>query len=88
MCSLHKRLSTPVAQSDERPTGDQEIAGSIPDGSGNILSWRLTMKYFRPSFSLFRCFKKCSCQFLSKICAQVLVNHVEDYACPGKIVVK
>ena len=24
-----------VAQSDSRPTGDQEVAGSIPAGSGN-----------------------------------------------------
>ena len=27
-------------------TGDQEVAGSTPVGSGNILSWRLIMKYF------------------------------------------
>ena len=32
-----------MAQSDARPTGDQEVAGSIPAGSGNILSWRLIM---------------------------------------------
>ena len=30
-----------VAQSDARPTGDQEFAGSITDGSGNILYWTL-----------------------------------------------
>ena len=35
-----------MAQSDARPTGDQKVAGSIPTGSGNILSWRLIMKYF------------------------------------------
>ena len=28
------------------PTDDQEVAGSTPAGSGNILSWRLIMKYF------------------------------------------
>ena len=28
-----------VAHSDVRPTEDQEVAGSIPAGSGNILSW-------------------------------------------------
>ena len=27
------------------PTGDQEVAGSTP-AEGNILSWRLIMKYF------------------------------------------
>ena len=40
-----------MAQSDARPTGDQEVAGSSPVGSGNILSWRLIMKYFLRSFS-------------------------------------
>ena len=34
------------------------------------LSWRLIMKYFLRSFSPFRWFKKGSCQFLAKECAQ------------------
>ena len=34
-----------VAQFDARPTGDQEVAGPIPAEVGNILSWRLIMKY-------------------------------------------
>ena len=46
-----------VAQSDVRPTGDQEVAGSIPAMSGNILSCRVIMKYFLRSFSPFRKFK-------------------------------
>ena len=58
-------LSTPT-----RPTGDQEVAGSTPAEVGNILSWRLIMKYFLRSFSPFRWFKKGSCQFLAKECAQ------------------
>ena len=37
-----------------RPTGDQEVAGSIPTEVSNILSWRLIMKYFLRSFSPFR----------------------------------
>ena len=53
-----------------RPTGDQEVAGSTPAEVGNILSWRLIMKYFLRSFSPFRWFKKGSCQFLEKECAQ------------------
>ena len=57
-------------------TGDQEVAGLIPDGIGNVLSWRLIMKYFLWSFSPFRCFKESSCQFLVKECAQVLVKHL------------
>ena len=36
-----------------RPTGDQ-VAGSTPAEVGNILSWRLIMKYFLRSFSPFR----------------------------------
>ena len=53
-----------------RPTGDQEVAGSTPAEVGNILSWRLIVKYFLWSFSPFRWFKKGSCQFLAKECAQ------------------
>ena len=53
-----------------RPTGNQEVAGSTPAEVGNILSWRLIMKYFLRSFSPFRWFKKGSCQFLAKECAQ------------------
>ena len=53
-----------------RPTGDQEVVGSTPAEVGNILSWRLIMKYFLRSFSPFRWFKKGSCQFLAKECAQ------------------
>ena len=58
-----------VAQLDARPTGDQEVVGSTPAEVGNILSWRLIMKYFLRSFSPFRWFKKGSCQFLAKECA-------------------
>ena len=39
-----------VAQFDVRSTGDQEVAGSTPREVGNILSWRLIMKYFLRSF--------------------------------------
>ena len=53
-----------------RLTGDQEVAGSTPAEVGNILSWRLIMKYFLRSFSPFHWFKKGSCQFLAKECAQ------------------
>ena len=53
-----------------RPTGDQEVAGSTPAEVDNILSWRLILKYFLRSFSPFRWFKKDSCQFLAKECAQ------------------
>ena len=35
-----------VAKSDARPSGDQEVAGSISAGSGDILSGRLIIKFF------------------------------------------
>ena len=53
-----------------RLTGDQEVAESTPAEVGNILLWRLIMKYFLRSFSPFCLFKKGSCQFLAKECAQ------------------
>ena len=33
----------------------------------------------------FRCFKKGSHHLLVKVCAQMLVNCLEDLACPGKV---
>ena len=67
-----------------RSTGDQEIAGSTPAEVGNILSWRLIMKYFLRSFSPFRWFKKGSCQFLVKECAQYWLR----LSLPSKCVVR
>ena len=53
ICSGYFMLAL-VAQLDARQTGDQEVAGSNPAEVGNILSWRLIMKYmyFLRSFSL------------------------------------
>ena len=41
-------LMSSVAQLDVPPIGYQEVPGSIPAGSSNILSWRLIMKIFVP----------------------------------------
>ena len=65
-------------QSDARPTGEQEIAGSIPAVPGTILSRRLIMKYFLRLFFPIRWFKKDSYQFLAEEWAQVLVYRFED----------
>ena len=59
-----------VAQLDTHLTGDQEVARSTPSEVGNILLWRLMMKYFLRSFSPFCWFKKGRCQFLAKECSQ------------------
>ena len=52
--------------------------------SGDIRPWRLVMTYFQLSFSSFRWFKKGSCQFLTKECAQELVNRLEERTKPAK----
>ena len=67
---LSKHQPASMAALDARPNGDQDVAGSTPAEVGNIHSWRLIMKYFLRSFSPFRWFKKGSCQFLAKECAQ------------------
>ena len=41
-----------LAQSHACPIGDQEVAGLIPSESGNILLYRLIMKYFLQSLPL------------------------------------
>ena len=76
-----------------RSTGDQEVAGSTPAEVGNILSWRLIMKYFLRSFSPF-----CWLVILSLLLIQegqlsvsgermctILVNRLEDWACPVNV---
>ena len=40
----------PMTQLDARPTGDQEVVGSTPAGSGNILSWRFDHGIFSTVF--------------------------------------
>ena len=62
--------------SDWRPGG----RGFNPAEVGNILSWRLIMKYFLRPFSPFRWFKKGSWQFLAKECAQYCLT-----ACPVNV---
>ena len=64
------RLEPSVPETGLGMTGDQDVAGSTPAEAGIILSWRLIMNYFLQSFSPYRWFKKGSCQFLAKECAQ------------------
>ena len=56
-----------------RPTGDQDVAGSTPAEVGNILSWRLIMKYFLRSFSPFHWLSVSG----ERMCT-ILVNRLED----------
>ena len=39
LCVRGRGRSASVAQSDVRTSSDQEVAGSIPTGFGNIFSW-------------------------------------------------
>ena len=54
-------------QLDARPAGDQEVVGSNPAGSATFLE---VDEVFSSVILTFCCFKKCSCQFLAKECAQ------------------
>ena len=86
--NLYSSGGQPRWLSDACPTGGQEVMGSIPTGSVNILSWRLIMKYFLGSIwghSLPLADSRWAVvRFWQKDCVQVLVNGLEDYACSGK----
>ena len=56
-------MPAPVAQSDARPTGDQEVAGSIPAGVRYNSVVEIDHEIFLRS-SPFSWFKRGSCQFL------------------------
>ena len=68
-----------------RLTGDEEVAGSIP-GFGNILSWRLIMKYFLGSFSAFADARRQLSVTGERLCT-VLVNCLEGLSLPRKRVI-
>ena len=61
-----------------RPTGDQEVAGSTPAEVGNILSWRLIMKYFLRSFSPFSLIQEGQLSVSGERMCTILVNRLED----------
>ena len=76
-----------MAQSDAHPTGDQEVAGSIPAGYGNILPWRLIMKYFYGHSLPSADARRAVLSFLAKECAQVLETSNRGLSLPRKSVV-
>ena len=71
-----------MAQLDVHPTGNQEVASSFPAGLGNFFFMLIDHEKCLRSFSPFPLFKKGSCQFLAKECTLILVNSLEDKACP------
>ena len=64
--SVHSRA--PVARSDACPLGMQAAPNSFPT-SGTFFRGDFVMKKILRPFSLFRWFKKSSCQLLAKECA-------------------
>ena len=63
-----------MAQFDAHPTGDQEVAGWILAGLGNILLWRLIIT----CISMVILSLLIQEGHLSKECAQILANGLED----------
>ena len=63
-----KRRPGAVTRSEASPLGMQAAPSSIPT-SGTFFRGDLVMKTFLGPFSLFRWFKKSSCQLLAKECA-------------------
>ena len=67
-----------VAQLDGPSDWRQEVAGSTPAEVGNILSWRLIMKYFLPSFSPFVLIQEEQLSVSGERMCTILVNRLED----------
>ena len=66
-----------VAQLDARPSGDQEVGGSTPAKVGNILSWRLIMK-FSTVILLLPLIQKGQLSVTGERMCTILVNCLED----------
>ena len=61
-----------VEQLDTHPAGDQ-VASSIPSGSGNILSWRLIMKYFLSYIGMWKMLKCYFFKMMKGFCGKLMI---------------
>ena len=61
-----------------RPTGDQEVAGSIPAEVGNILSWRLIMNFFSTVILSLPLIQEGQLSVSGERICTILVNRLED----------
>ena len=68
-----------TAQLDARPTGDQEVAGSIPPG-GNILLWRFYHGIFSTVILSFPLIQEGQLSVSCERNCTILVNRLEDYS--------
>ena len=60
------------------PTGDQEVAGSIPAEVGNIVSWRLIVKYFFTVILSLPLIQEGQLSVSGERMCTILVNRLED----------
>ena len=60
------------------PTGDQEVAGSTPAEVGNILSWRLIMKYIFTVILSLPLIQEGQLSVSGERMCTILVNRLED----------
>ena len=60
------------------PTGDQEVAGSTPAEVGNILSWKLIMKYFSTVILSLPLIQEGQLSVSGERMCTILVNRLED----------
>ena len=67
-------------QLNARPSCDQKVAGTIPTGSGNI-----DHKIFSTVFFSLPLFQEGRLSILAKECTKIQDNHLDGYACPGKV---
>ena len=67
-----------MAQLDARPTGDQEVAGSIPTGLGNILLWRYDHEIFSTVILSLPLIQEEQLSVSGKRMCTILVNCSED----------
>ena len=69
-----------------RPTGDQEVVGSTPAEVGNILSWRLIVKYLFSTVILsLPLIQEGQLSVSGESMCTILVNCLEDKACPVNV---
>ena len=67
-----------------RPTGDQ-VAGSTPAEVGNILSWRLIIEIFSIVILSLPLIQEGQLSVSGKRMCTILINHLEDKACPVNV---
>ena len=67
-----------MAQLDAHPTGNQEVAGSIPSEVGNILLWRFDHEIFSTVILSLPLIQEGHLSVSGKRLCTILVNRLED----------